>query len=186
MSLSIPLSSVPHVMKANMQKCTFLKSYTFPWLEAQLSLSLISNRQIQNYYCCVLMHYFRTDVTVAWLELSFYGHPFLGVLQWAILKENPWSDSGDSMDKTASGLVSSISHIFWRYASRLCTLNSLVLQGMWHIPSVLCHTSTTLVGCSLTLKLFQMHWNGTSSSFLPKNQVSMCRATWAQRNPRAK
>lgn len=90
------------------------------------------------------------------------------------------------MDKTASGLVSSIPHIIWCYASRLCTLNSLTLQGIWHIPSVLCHTSTTLVGCSMILTLVQMHWNGTSSPILPKNQVSICRATWVQRNPRAK
>lgn len=42
------------------------------------------------------MYYFRIDVTVAWLELSSYMYPFLGVLQWAIPKEKPQHDSGDS------------------------------------------------------------------------------------------
>jgi len=83
-------------MKANLQKRTLLKFYTFPWLEAQLSVSLISNRQIQNYHCCVLMHDFMINVIVAWQEWSFYRHPFLGVLQWAVPKESPQHDSGDS------------------------------------------------------------------------------------------
>lgn len=38
------------------------------------------------------MHYF----IVAWLELRFHRHSFLGVLQWAVPKENPQHDSRDS------------------------------------------------------------------------------------------